>query len=89
MGHSNTYQLYQINVKASRSFIILKVLHDVLSKEVRKQNYKLLMKMNPASNYMFKVNNRNNRTKCEIYSKITIKTPVPLLLTLNIFHTLI
>ena len=25
--------------------------------------------------YMFKVNNRNNRTRCEICSKLTIKTP--------------
>ena len=24
---------------------------------------------------MFKVNNRNSRTRCEIYSKLTIKTP--------------
>ena len=30
---------------------------------------------NPAGNYMFKVNNRNTRTKCEICSKLTIKTP--------------
>ena len=30
----------------------------------------------PAGNYMFKVNNRNTRTTCEIiYSKLTIKTP--------------
>ena len=28
-----------------------------------------------AGNYMFKVNNRNNRTRCEICSKLTIKTP--------------
>ena len=28
-----------------------------------------------AGYYMFKVNNRNNRTKCEISSKLTIKTP--------------
>ena len=28
-----------------------------------------------ASNHVFKVNNRNNRTKCEIYSKFTTKTP--------------
>ena len=28
-----------------------------------------------AGNYMFKVNNRNTRTRCEIYSKLTIKTP--------------
>ena len=29
----------------------------------------------PAVNYMFKVNNRNTRTVCEICSKLTIKTP--------------
>ena len=28
----------------------------------------------PAGNYMFKVNNRNSRTKCAICSKVTIKT---------------
>ena len=32
---------------------------------------------------MFKVNNRNPRTTCEICSQLTVK---PLLLTLNIFH---
>ena len=30
---------------------------------------------NPAGNYMFKANNRNTRTRCEICSKLTIKTP--------------
>ena len=30
---------------------------------------------NPAGNYMFKVNNRNTRGRCEICSKLTIKTP--------------
>ena len=45
--------------------------------------------MNLAGNYMFKVNSRNTRTRCEICSKLTIKTIiVSLLLTLNIFHTL-
>ena len=29
----------------------------------------------PAGNYIFKVNNRNTRTRCEICSKLTIKTP--------------
>ena len=29
----------------------------------------------PAGNYMFKVNNRNTRTRCEICSKLVIKTP--------------
>ena len=30
---------------------------------------------NPAGNYMFKVNYRNTRTRCEICSKLTIKIP--------------
>ena len=30
-------------------------------------------KPTPASNYMFKVNNRNTRTRCEICSKLTLK----------------
>ena len=29
----------------------------------------------PAGNCMFKVNNRNTRTRCEICSMLTIKTP--------------
>ena len=31
--------------------------------------------MFPAGNYMFKLNNRNTRTRCEICSKLTIKAP--------------
>ena len=49
----------------------------------------------PAENYILKVNNRNTRTRCEICSKLIVKTPerrqwpcsdlvlVFLLLTLN------
>ena len=29
----------------------------------------------PAGNYMLKINNRNTRARCEICSKLTIKTP--------------
>ena len=29
----------------------------------------------PVGNYLFKVNNKNTRTKCEICSKLTMKTP--------------
>ena len=29
----------------------------------------------PAGIYLFKVNNRNTRTRCEIYPELTIKTP--------------
>ena len=46
----------------------------------------------PAANYMFKVNYKNTRARCEICSKLTLKAQercqVSLLLTLKIFHTL-
>ena len=29
----------------------------------------------PAGSYLFKFNNRNFRTRCEICSKLTVKTP--------------
>ena len=29
---------------------------------------------NPVGNYMFKVNNKNAKARCEIFSKLTIKT---------------
>ena len=35
----------------------------------------LLTQRLPASNYMFKVNNRNTRIRCEICSKLAIKIP--------------
>ena len=31
--------------------------------------------LNPANIQLFKVNNRNTRKRCEICSKLTIKTP--------------
>ena len=31
--------------------------------------------LSPANNYLFKVNNRNIRKRCEICSKLAIKTP--------------
>ena len=37
--------------------------------------YSLTSLSNPAGNYLFIVNNRNTRTRCEICSKLTIKTP--------------
>ena len=44
-----------------------------------------------CGNCKLKVNNRNTRTWCEKFSKLTIKTPVllSLMLILNIFHTLL
>ena len=34
-----------------------------------------IKKETPGGNYMFKVNNRNTRTRCSICSKLTIKKP--------------
>ena len=52
--------------------------------------YEALMSCSPIRIYLFKVNNGNSRTMCEICSKLTIKIPerrhlslVFLLLTLN------
>ena len=44
----------------------------------------------PTNIYLLEVNNRNTRKRCEICSKLTIKTPelLFLLLTLNIIHFL-
>ena len=53
-------------------------------------------KPNPAGNYMFKVNYRNTRTRCERCTKSKMKTLedvslvlFSLLLTLNIFYTML
>ena len=34
-----------------------------------------MQKLNPVGNYMFKVNNKNTKTKCEVCPKLKIKTP--------------
>ena len=38
------------------------------------QNYSLCIILILADNYMFKVKNKNTRTRCELCSKLTIKT---------------
>ena len=43
----------------------------------------------PADKYMFKISNRNTSARCEICSKLTIKTPVSLLSNLSVYHTLL
>ena len=48
-------------------------------------NSSLLIKDKPAGNYMFKVNNRNTRIRCEICSKFTIKI-LYINQTLNCFY---
>ena len=39
--------------------------------------FSLIVYSDPAGNYLLKVNNRNTRTRCEICSKLAIKTPEP------------
>ena len=40
---------------------------------------------NPTGNYMFKVNNRSTRTRCEICSKLAIKMPEADTIILHVF----
>ena len=40
-----------------------------------KDKYKWDLSCNPVDNYLFKVNNRNIRTRCEICSTVRIKAP--------------
>ena len=35
----------------------------------------IVYRLNPANINLFKVNNRNTRKRCKIYSKLTVKTP--------------
>ena len=42
----------------------------------------------PVGSYMFKVNIRNTRTRCEICSKLTIKTPGVFIVNFWIYFTL-
>ena len=53
------------------------------------------IKSYPTDIYLFKVNNKNTKTMCEISSKLTIKKNSDVInvlmsfsLTMNIFHTL-
>ena len=39
----------------------------------------------PANIYLFKVNNKNTSKRCEIYLKLTIKTPKNLFLVFLLF----
>ena len=45
--------------------------------------------LDPANIYLFKVNNKKTRKRCEIFSKLTIKTPERCQLTLEWKSTLL
>ena len=49
--------------------------NDVLPENLTFIGASVIKLINPAGNCMFKVNNRNTKARCEITSKLTIKTP--------------
>ena len=70
-------------------FLLCPVIDNMNKSHSRTLNQPLANKTLVKSNYLLKVNNRNTRTRCEICSKLTLKTLVSFLLTLNIFHILL
>ena len=61
------------------TFMIVMIIKKQKQKKKRKKNKSpkenKTNQLSPANNYLFKVNNRNIRKRCEICSKLTIKTP--------------
>ena len=53
------------------TFPFLVLLVQFLFREVQFVQKRFDTWLNPVGNYLFKVNNRNTRTKCEICSKLT------------------
>ena len=47
-----------------------------------------VMKVSKAGTYLFKVINGNTRTMCEVYSKLTIKTPEYVIDWVQAFRTI-
>ena len=62
-------------VSLKQKFLIVKFLNKYGATERNYLRSSLTAKENPAGIYLLKVNNRNIRTRCEICSKVTIKTP--------------
>ena len=56
--------------QAKLFFMLLKKMPECLNVQCLKKKSNVLRY--PASNFMFKVNNKNIRTRCEIFSKLTI-----------------
>ena len=60
----------------SRNIIIISDRKFTTSNDMFSGKCKLFYKTNnPVGNHMFKVNNKNTRTRCKKCSKLTIKTP--------------
>ena len=70
-------------IALTANVLVLMSTKEVIVPIVRKFSFASLRSF-LAAKHLFKVNNKNTRTRCEIYSKLAIKTPerrVSLLLT--------
>ena len=65
---------FQIQFYRFKNFLEKLDLHSTCTRLTLLPDY-LRIKFCTAGNYMFKVNNRNTKTRCEICSKLTIKIP--------------
>ena len=74
-----------VNLKHLLKFIYSAALLEILTLTHTAERFPLLSrfswfitygKTNPANIYLFKVNNRNNRTNCETCSKLTIRISI-------------
>ena len=71
---SNSYKLKQRIVRIAMKKEISTMKKKVQKRDIRKISSQLKQIL-PTGIYLFKVNNKNTRTRCEICSKLTIKTP--------------
>ena len=74
-SHYNLTQISQFSSSLVRSVYYGKESISYLGRkiwDILPDNYKTI---DPVGIYQLKVNNRNTRTRCEICSKLTIKTP--------------
>ena len=73
--------LFKTNIRRCSNAFTVEFELVISNRAVDNLNFKLLIlllpctQLNPAHNNMLKVNSRNSRKRCEICSKLTIKTP--------------
>ena len=67
--------MYVKNMKVVKALTLVYPINKVSQFFLKSNKQDEVINKSPAGNYMFKVNNRNTRTSCEIRSKLTIKIP--------------
>ena len=72
----NSKEIYQISIKNWEKLLSRNLINTFINWSWSNHSEVFLkIALNPAVSYMFKVNNRNTRTRCEICSKLTINIP--------------